>query len=67
MSRSERLSAACRVVNLYVATWSPGDGVTRYRFFDSPGNAYCGPANGIFTALGYREACAFARGRGAVI
>jgi len=47
-----------------VRTWSPGDGVTRYRFFkDAPPNqSYFGPANGIYTALGYKEAVTFASG-----
>lgn len=47
-----------------VATWSPGDGATRYRFFkNAPKNqTYFGPDNGIFTALGYKEAAAFALG-----
>lgn len=66
-TRLERLQRACLKVGLYVDTYAPGDGVCRYRFFDKPGNGYFGPANGIFTALGYREACVFARGRGAVI
>jgi hypothetical protein len=47
-----------------VCTWSPGDGVTRYRFFREPpaNQSYFGPANGIFTALGLKEAMAYARG-----
>jgi hypothetical protein len=47
-----------------VCTWSPGDGVTRYRFFKNApaGQTYFGPDNGIFTALGMKEAEAFARG-----
>lgn len=76
---------------LYIRTYSPGDGVTRYRFFrrercklclDYPGfdgvgnlckscdgksllppsNDYFGPANGIYTALGLKEAETFVRG-----
>lgn len=49
-----------------VHTWNPGDGVTRYRFFeDAPRNqSYSGPDNGIFTALGIKEAEAFAAGLG---
>lgn len=47
-----------------VETWSPGDGVTRYRFFHkAPANqSYFGPNNGRFTALGFKEAEAIARG-----
>lgn len=46
------------------ATWSPGDGQTRYRFFhNAPANqTYSGPRNGIFTALGFKEALAYAAG-----
>lgn len=49
-----------------VKTYSPGDGVTRYRFFyNAPvGQSYFGPANGRYTALGFKEAMAFARGTG---
>jgi hypothetical protein len=47
-----------------VKTWSPGDGVTRYRFFrNAPqGQTYFGPDNGIFTALGIKEAETYAAG-----
>jgi hypothetical protein len=47
-----------------IYTYSPGDGVTRYRFFKnaSPKQDYFGPDNGIYTALGYAEAEAFASG-----
>jgi hypothetical protein len=47
-----------------VHTWSPGDGVTRYRFFhNAPSSqSYFGPANGTYTALGFKEAHTFARG-----
>ena len=50
---------------LIVRTWSPGDGVTRYRFFSKPeadGQSYFGPANGVYTALGLKEAWAFVAG-----
>lgn len=45
-------------------TYSPGDGTTRYRFFQNApeDQSYFGPANGIYTALGYKEAEAFASG-----
>lgn len=46
---------------LYVVTWSPGDGVTRYRFYDSP-HRYYDNENELHTALGYKEAVIFARG-----
>ena len=46
-----------------VETWSPGDRVTRYRFFhDAPPNqTYFGPDNGIRTVLGMGAAEAVAR------
>jgi hypothetical protein len=51
----------------YLDTYSPGDGVTRYRFFkfEADGtrrNDYFGPGNGLFTALGWREAELYAQG-----
>jgi len=67
MTRLEKLREACQKVALWVATWSPGDGITRYRFFDKPGNTYFGPDDGIKTELGYKDACTFARSRGAQI
>jgi len=47
-----------------VRTYSPGDGMTRYRFFhNAPANqSYFGPDNGIYTALGMGEAEHFAAG-----
>lgn len=55
-TRFSELSRFARDNGLYVAMWSPGDGVTRYRFFDKPGNSYFGPDNGICTALGIKNA-----------
>lgn len=47
-----------------VETYSPGDGVTRYRFFrNAPSKqTYFGPNNGIYTALGYKDAATYALG-----
>ncbi len=47
-----------------IETYSPGDGVTRYRFFKdaSPHQDYFGPDNGVYTALGYAQAETFAEG-----
>ena len=53
MTTIETLAAE---VGLHVSTWSPGDGVTRYRFFRNPGNQYNGPDNGIKTVLGRKDA-----------
>ena len=61
MNRKD-LQSKCNQLKLHVATWSPGDGVTRYRFFKNPGNDYFGPENGIYTALGLKEANVFLAG-----
>ena len=46
---------------LYVYTYSPGDGITRYRFSQSASSCYFA-CRSIYTALGYKEAATFARG-----
>lgn len=63
-TRLEELQEAAHVRGYFVRTWSPGDGVTRYRFFDGKrdkeeGQSYFGPANGVYTALGLKEAYTF--------
>lgn len=58
-TRFNALSAEARAKGLYVAKHSPGDGVTRYRFFDKPDNSYFGPDNGICTVLGLKAAKKF--------
>jgi hypothetical protein len=68
MTRLAHLEDSCERAGLKVDTWSPGDGVTRYRFFlanDSQGSDYFG-GRGIFTALGLKEAFAFVNGALAV-
>jgi len=47
---------------LYVDEWSPGDGVTRYRFAEENEGGYFGAGRVRYTALGYAEAATFARG-----
>lgn len=47
-------------LGLYVSAYSPGDGITRYRFYTTPKRFFHG--DGIFTALGKREALIFLRG-----
>jgi hypothetical protein len=59
VTRYEELSERAAKVGLYVRTYSPGDGVTRYRFFGDPANTYFGPDNGVHTALGIGAAHAF--------
>jgi hypothetical protein len=63
MTRLEELEASLPK-GWIVRTWSPGDGVTRYRFFHNApkGQTYYGPADGAYTALGMKEADAFAAG-----
>ena len=63
MTRVQELKDYCSLSGFYVATWSPGDGVTRYRFFTNDGNGYFGPESGDWTALGIAEAWAYAYGR----
>lgn len=58
-TKFRQLSEDARAKGLYVAKYSPGDGVTRYRFFDKPDNTYFGPDNGVCTALGLRNAKRF--------
>ncbi len=60
----DELREACAKKKIYVRTYSPGDGVTRYRFFKHAKNSYFGPENGQYTALGMKEAVTYARGRG---
>jgi len=65
MANREEVMNRAVDLGIYCATWSPGDGITRYRFFLSLENAdqnYFGPANGDFTALGAKEALTFLDG-----
>ena len=55
----ERLA---REAGLYVATYSPGDGVTRYRFFKGKKPKSYFEATGLYTALGISEAEAWLEG-----
>jgi len=55
-TRLEELQEHAKSGGLYVASYSPGDGVTRYRFFERPGNAYFGPDSGICTEFGLKRA-----------
>ena len=66
-TRLQELQDYAKGAGLLVATWSPGDGTTRYRFFDKPGQGqtYFGPASGIHTALGLKDAWTFLYGYGA--
>ncbi len=48
-------------VDLHVETWSPGDGVTRYRFHRRSDESY-NSGNEIATVLGRKAAMTFLRG-----
>lgn len=67
-TRLDELQEECAEKGCFVRTWSPGDGVTRYQFFDieeadPQRQTYYGPKNGIYTALGLKEAYSFLAGR----
>lgn len=66
-TRLQELQDYAKSVGLTVATYSPGDGTTRYRFFDKPGpsQTYFGPASGMHTALGIKNAWNFVYSYGA--
>lgn len=71
--RDSSVESAARAVGLFVGVWSPGDGQTRYRFFSKTtrGSRYADyhEGDGIYTALGRKDALAFiaayGKGRGA--
>ena len=48
-------------LGIHLGTWSPGDGVTRYRFSASPGDYFSFPLP-MYTALGASEALTWCRG-----
>ena len=61
LSRLEELRADCAKVGLYFNTYSPGDNIPRYRFTCNKDASYFSE-NGIYTALGLKEAVTFAAG-----
>ena len=60
-ANKEELEWVCREAGFYMTTYSPGDGVTRYRF-DSKDEDYFA-TNGDYTALGIAEARVYVAGR----
>jgi hypothetical protein len=63
MATQKDVQAAAAQAGLNVRTYSPGDGVTRYRFFPKDDtSSYFGPSNGIHTALGAKAAIEYAEG-----
>lgn len=64
-TRMEELEEEARRVGLYVTSYSPGDGVTRYRFTREPADYFAASgANKLYTALGLKEARTFIEGFG---
>jgi len=61
MSRFTELQNSVQATGLSIDTYSPGDGVTRYRFFNEYNGNYFA-SSGIFTALGIRDAEIFWKG-----
>ena len=57
-SRQDTLRKGAAKLNLYVGAYSPGDGMTRYRFFESRGGKPISyfQQEGIYTALGIGQA-----------
>lgn len=63
MSTFKDVERAAQAAGLNVRTYSPGDGVTRYKFFPKDDtSSYFGPNNGIHTALGAKAAIEYAEG-----
>ena len=62
MTKRQELEETCREAGITFDTYSPGDGVTRYKFFREPGSGYFGPHDGFHTSLGLSEALTFAEG-----
>jgi hypothetical protein len=60
-TRLEALQGAVKPLGLTVADYSPGDGVTRYKVLPE-GSGYFGPADAIYTAVGYKEVNTFVTG-----
>lgn len=65
-TRMEALEAEARRVGLFVDSYSPGDGVTRYRFITRSDRDYFSASGSerVYTALGLKEAYTFLAGYG---
>lgn len=61
MTRLENLIDKAERAGLAVYTYSPGDGVTRYRFSRETNSDYFA-CRAVYTALGLKEAHCFADG-----
>lgn len=65
VTKQDALRSECEAAGFTFDTYSPGDGVTRYRFtklgVDGANDYFA--SFGDFTALGWKEALAYATGR----
>jgi hypothetical protein len=64
VSERSNMSEHAAMSGLTCETWAPGDGVKRYRFFRGApaGQTYHGPDDGLYTALGRKDALTWLRG-----
>lgn len=65
MSKMNNLNQLAAKGEMFVRSYSPGNGARIYRFFYMGVDArqgYSGPENGIYTAMGIKEATIFATG-----
>lgn len=63
MATSQDVQMLTAAVNVYVDTWSPGDGITRYRFASVPGDYFeWSSYDTLATCLGARAALQFLHG-----
>lgn len=61
MTKPELMRQAECIAHLYVKTYSPGDGDTRYRFFTNYADDFHS-SFGVFTAVGLNQATMFLHG-----
>ena len=69
MTRKEKriiILKLCEACGLALDTWSPGDGITRYRFIEQNDESIdyfgCSDVYKLYTALGLHEAYTWVRG-----
>lgn len=63
MATSKEVRELAIAADVYVDTWSPGDGITRYRFASVSGSYFAWYSGGVLaTCLGARAALQFLHG-----
>jgi hypothetical protein len=64
MATSKEVRKLAKGADVYVDTWSPGDGITRYRFAGVPGSYFewSSVTDTLTTCLGARDALEFLHG-----